>query len=326
LTVASTRTIGKPPRWRRVLHWLVGLSLALGLLYIGIRHYHVEHRLTAWWQDPKAEDASPGQLQAYVTEIDALPLPGVLNLSGLAWDDEAGHLVAVLNKPPTLLVLDRDGNQLATYRLRDFHDTEGIAALGEGWFAVAEERRAQLAFFHAPAGRGNGEIDHADAVILNLDLHPSDPLNKGFEGLAYDPNADVLFVVREDSPVRLYEIAGLAALRRTGSMQALRIRDRSSLLANLRPSDDLSSVEVDPHSGHLLLLSERGQRLTEVRRDGSVAGVRHFGGVLGEETPMPRPEGVTMAPDRSLFVVSEPNLFYRFAPVTMTSDHVKAAP
>ncbi len=309
-----------------MLYWLAAIGVLLGVLYFGIRHYHLEHRMQVWWQgEPMAAPVTPsGQLSKYRMEIDALPLEGVQNLSGLAWDSAEEHLVAVLNKPPTLLLLDRDGKQLAHYRLQGFNDTEGVAALGGGWFAVAEERRSQLAFFRVPPGRSSGEIKHAEAVILSLDLHPSDPVNKGYEGLAYDPQDDALFVVREDSPAQLYEIVGLASLRDKGSMNALRIRNRSDLLANLRSSDDLSSVEVDPHSGHLLLLSERGQRLTEVRRDGRIASVRLFGGVLGSETPMPQAEGVTIAPDRSLYVVSEPNLFYRLVPAAAAT--VKAAP
>lgn len=316
----------KPSSRLRVLYWTLGFCVAVAILYAGDYRYHFWHRLQVWLVDaPVADHAvAAGQLQDYVVEIDALPLAEVQNLSGLAWDDAEGHLVAVLNKPEMLMILDRDGKQLANYRLQDFNDTEGVAALGGGWYVVAEERRSQLAFFRVPPGRSGGEIRHVDAMILGLDLHPSAPSNLGFEGLAYDPQNDALFVVREDTPVQLYEITGIASLRDKGTMSALRIRNRSELLSGLRPSDDLSSVEVDPRSGNLLFLSERGQRLTEVRRDSRIAGVRRFDGVFGSETPMPQAEGVTIDPDHRLYIVSEPNLFYRFALASSSAE--RAAP
>jgi len=37
-----------------------------------------------------------------------------------------------------------------------------------------------------------------------------------------------------------------------------------------------------------------------------------WSGLHGLEHKIPQPEGITLAPDDRMFIVSEPNLFYRF--------------
>jgi uncharacterized protein YjiK len=168
--------------------------------------------------------------------------------------------------------------------------------------------------FRVPADGKDGEIQHAQAVVLGLDLSPDDGGNAGFEGLAYDMADDTLWVAKEHSPTRLYEVRGLASLRGNGELRGLSIRDRSGLLAPLRASDDLSSVEVDPRTHHLLLLSDEGQRVTELTRDGVPLGQRLLDGSVAGEPPLAQAEGVAIDEEGTIYVVGEPNRFYRLRP------------
>lgn len=303
---------------RRLL-WVVLALAMLWAAYVAVRFHHVEHRLYAWLQgesDVPAWTAQPGGLglSGYRMDIVGRRIDNVENLSGLSWDAQRKQLVAVLNRPATLLLLDREGREQSRYRLRGFSDTEAVAALGDGWYAVTEEGREQLAVFQVPADGKGGEIQHAQAVVLGLDLSSGDDGNAGFEGLAYDMADDALFVAKEHSLTRLYEVHGLAALRGNGELRGLSIRDRSDLLAPLRASDDLSSVEVDPRTHHLLLLSDEGQRVTELSRDGVPLGQRLLDGSVAGEPPLAQAEGVAIDEEGTLYVVSEPNRFYRLHP------------
>ncbi|PWK82121.1 uncharacterized protein YjiK [Fulvimonas soli] len=304
-----------------VLRWLFWVPLQLALLwalYVAVRYHHAEHRLYVWLRgepDAPAWSARAGRgldLAAYRMDIAGRRIAGAENLSGLAWDAQRDQLVAVLNRPATLLLLDREGAVQARHRLRGFADTEAVAALGDGWYVVSEEGRAQLALFRLPA-EGN-EVAHAQAVVLNLDLADGHDGNAGFEGLGYDAAGDVLYVAKEHSPTRLYEVRGLAALRDHGALRGLSIRDRSELLAPMRPSDDLSSVEFDPRSGHLLLLSDEGQRVMEVTRDGVAVSQRLLDGSRTGEPPLAQAEGAAIDGHGTLYVVSEPDRFYRLRP------------
>jgi uncharacterized protein YjiK len=303
---------------RRLLQVVLALA-ALWALYVAVRFHHVEHRLYAWLAgEPHvpAWNARPGglALSRYRMDIAGRRIDGAANLSGLAWDAQRGQLAAVLNRPATLLLLDREGHVRSRHRLRGFSDTEAVAALGDGWYAVTEEGREQLAVFRLPAGDADGEIAHAQATVLRLDLSPAGDGNAGFEGLAYDAADDALFVAKEHSPTRLYEVHGLAALREHGALRGLSIRDRSALLAPLRASDDLSSVEVDPRTHHLLLLSDEGQRVTEIDRAGVPLGQRLLDGSAAGEPPLAQAEGVAIDGAGTLYVVSEPDRFYRLRP------------
>ena len=303
---------------RRLL-WLLPALALLWVLYVAVRFHHVEHRLYAWLAgEPDVPAWSGGAgglaLSAYRMDIAGRRVEGADNLSGLAWDARRHRLAAVLNRPATLLLMDREGRVQARYRLRGFSDTEAVAALGDDWYAVTEEGRDQLAMFRVPPdGRGGG-IDHARAMLLKLDLSPNDGGNAGFEGLAYDAADDALFVAKEHSPTRLYEVHGLAGLRGQGALRGLSIRDRGDLLAPLRASDDLSSVEVDPRTHHLLLLSDEGQRVTEVSRDGVPMGQRLLDGRRAGEPPLAQAEGVAIDEQGVLYVVGEPDRFYRLRP------------
>ena len=84
------------------------------------------------------------------------------------------------------------------------------------------------------------------------------------------------------------------------------------------PSDqldlrNLSALGVDPRTGHLLVLSADSHLLLELDEKGEqVSFMTLLGGFNGLKKTIPRAEGVTMDEDGTLYMVSEPNLFYRF--------------
>ena len=73
---------------------------------------------------------------------------------------------------------------------------------------------------------------------------------------------------------------------------------------------DLSSVEVDPATGRVFLLSEESQMIVQL--DGDSGEGRGMLSLSSKgTTPMPRPEGIATDEGGSLYIVSAPNLFYR---------------
>lgn len=76
---------------------------------------------------------------------------------------------------------------------------------------------------------------------------------------------------------------------------------------------DLSSVVFDQQSGHLILLSDESKLLIEMTDEGKVVSFRSLArGFAGLLKGIPQAEGVTIDDEGYLYVVSEPNLFYRF--------------
>jgi len=313
-----------PPALRSFLFkWLLALlvltMLAWGL-YVGIRFHHMENRAYRWitgldtgmaaWNSPEQRRQGLG-LPDYRMDISGRAIDGVArDLSGLTYDAAHRRLLAVAQRPDRILALDLEGRLEAEYPVDNLSDPEAIAWLGGRRVAVADERDGRIVVLTLPARPGPVDADRAPSLQLNLGAER----NNGLEGLGYDRKRDRLYIVKEHSPRRLYRVTGLRALAREesgGHAPALRIEDLSAWLAPAAFATDLASIEFDPLSGHLLLLSEESNMILEIdAEEGSPLSLRALGGIPGDGSVI-QPEGLTIDERGTIYVVSEPNLFYR---------------
>lgn len=256
-------------------------------------------------------DRVPSALPDYQVQVDARPVDGVTrNLSGLAWDAQRGQLWAVVNEPPQLLALSPAGDVLARHALEGFSDVEGVAWLGDDLLLVVEERKQALVVVQVPDRPGQ-VVSRREQRALRLAL--GDGGNQGFEGAGYDRAGDRLFVVKEHSPRKLYEIRGLRASLDGGL--DVEVIDREAWVVDKFVVRDFSSVEYDPNSGHVLLLSDASKLILELDADGGLVGFQPLaGGFAGLREHVRQAEGMTFDDRGNLYVVSEPNLFYSFRP------------
>jgi uncharacterized protein YjiK len=287
------------------------LLLTLALMY-QVAARHLDNRLYFWlktsWHETEWQDRSLW-LPEYQVRIDALPVAGVSqNLSGLTYDETRDQLWAVINGPEELLALSKDGELLARYPLNGFSDVEGVTYLGDNLLLLAEERDQALVVVEIPAQAGPLFREDYRALTIGIDLGG----NQGFEGVGYDRERDRLFVVKEHSPRKLYEIRGLKA-----SVQGnfnLQVIDRQAWIDHKVFATDFSSVHYDEQTGHLALLSDESQVMIELdAQDGKLISFRSlFSGFAGLQQSVPQGEGLTLDDQGNLYLVSEPNLFYRF--------------
>jgi uncharacterized protein YjiK len=287
------------------------LLLTLTLMY-QVAARHLDNRLYFWlktsWHETEWQDRSLW-LPEYQVRIDALPVAGVSqNLSGLTYDETRDQLWAVINGPEELLALSKDGELLARYPLNGFSDVEGVTYLGDNLLLLAEERDQALVVVEIPAQAGPLFREDYRALTLGIDLGG----NQGFEGVGYDRARDRLFVVKEHSPRKLYEIRGLKASVQ-GSFN-LQVIDRQAWIDHKVFATDFSSVHYDEQTGHLALLSDESQVMIELdAQDGKLISFRSlFSGFAGLQQSVPQGEGLTLDDQGNLYLVSEPNLFYRF--------------
>lgn len=253
----------------------------------------------------------PAALPDFRVRVEARPVDGVArNLSGLAWDERRGQLWSVVNEPPQLLALSTDGDVLARYPLDGFKDVEGVAYLGDDLLLLVEERKQALVVVPVPERPGQ-VLSRRDQRALTLGL--GDGGNQGFEGVGYDRDGDRLFVVKEHSPRKLYEIRGLRASL-DGRLD-VEVIDREAWVGDKFIARDFSSVEYDARSGHVLLLSDASRLVLELDAAGGFVGFQPLaGGFAGLRDHVPQAEGMTVDDRGNLYVVSEPNLFYAFRP------------
>jgi uncharacterized protein YjiK len=225
------------------------------------------------------------------------------DLSALTFDPDRNSLIAVTNGSPHLLELGLEGDLLRAIPLVGFGDPEAVEYISAGVYVISDERRQRL--FRVEVDEQTTIIDAAHASQLSLGIDRNG--NKGFEGLAYDKVGERLFVAKERNPVRIYEIAGFPYV---AEAPAVHINQHQARLF----VRDLSSLQFDERSGHLLALSDESRLVVELDGSGQpLSSLALDAGKHGLEQDVPQAEGIAMGPDGTLYVVSEPNLFYVFS-------------
>jgi len=298
---------------KRLHRWMIAVAVmaaALAVAYPLVRFFHVENRALRWardwrpdarWNQPRWRGASLW-LPGYRFDIEGRRIAGVEdNLSGLAFDAHRRQLLAAVNRPAEVLVLDLDGNVLRRHRVHGASDVEAIAWLGGDRIALLQEGRRSVIVATLPA-RDGARIEVGEARLIPLHMDAAG--NDGPEGMGYDLAGDILYIGKERAPTGLYALHGVMSAAEVSQT------DLSPWLRALPFATDLSSVEFDPVHRHLLLLSDESQLLAELSADGQP--VSWCALPTGDwALPAPQPEGVALDDRGTLYVVSEPNLFYR---------------
>ncbi len=287
------------------LRWSTWTAIAAVIGYGVAIAMHWDDRGLLWVQErfqSQIEQKASVWLPDYHVDIDAKVLPGMEKdeASDLSYDPQRKTLFSVMGKNPFLVELSLDGDVLRKIPLIGWANPEGVAVMADGRLAIADERQHNLTF--VTLDDATRELNIKD--FPQYDLGPSENQNKGFESVAWDP-AQQRLVLGEERPPRLFvwRTDGRSAL--SGAKQEL-------------PNDDLdlrnlSALGIDPRTGHMLALSADSNLLLELDEHGEqVSFMTLLGGFNGLDKRIPRAEGVAMDEHGTLYMVSEPNLFYRF--------------
>ncbi|MBD9426260.1 SdiA-regulated domain-containing protein [Pseudomonas sp. PDM15] len=290
------------PRQRRLT---LALVVTLACTAALTRYLHWDDRALLWFKEqsvPAAERAASIWLPGYKASVEGKPLAGLEEdeTSDLTYNPITGTLFTVTGKLPMLVELSRSGEVLRRIVLKGFSNPEGVAVLENGNIAVADERRRNLSIFElTPHTR---ELDLADAKPFDLGF--PDAGNKGFEGVAWDPAQQRLLLGKERTP-RMFSLGSDGQHLLDQELQPL-----PSYGLGMR---NLSALSVDPRTGHILALSAQSHLLLELDERGEpVSFISLIGGQSGLDRRIPRAEGVAMDEDGTIYMVSEPNLFYVF--------------
>lgn len=261
-----------------------------------------EWRHAAEWRDKSI------WLPDYVATLQAQPIVGLEDdVSALTYDPDRRSLFTVTNQQPRIVELSLDGRILRQVPLVGFGDPEAIEYISPDLYVITDERLQRLVKVRLT--ESTPYIDAADSQQLSLGIGLNG--NKGFEGLAYDRQGQRLFVAKERDPVSIYEIHGFPHTNPDKPF-AVHVVDDPKRDARLFVRD-LSSLQYDERSGHLLALSDESRLVLELNADGKpISGLSLLGGQQGLKKGVPQAEGLAMDDAGTLYLVSEPNLFYVF--------------
>lgn len=288
-----------------IKRWSTWLALALAAGYGLAFAMHWDDRALLLVQEvfeSKAERSASVWLPDYKVTIDAKVLPGMADdeASDLAYNPQTRTLFAVMGKNPFLVELSLTGDVLRKIALLGWSNPEGVTVLDNGLLAITDERQHNLSIIKVTAQTTHLNITDA----RQYDLGASANKNKGFEGVAWDPKRQQL-LLGEERPAKLFAWSGDGSELLKGAKKPL---DSGAL--DMR---NLSALTVDPRTGHMLALSADSHLLLEVDEKGQqVSFMTLLGGVNGLKDTIPRAEGVAMDEKGTLYMVSEPNLFYAF--------------
>ena len=229
------------------------------------------------------------------------------DVSALTFDPLRKSLFTVTNKKAELIELSLDGRVLRRIALVGFGDAEAVEFIGENTYVITDERQQRL--IKVKVDDNTRVLDARDAEQLTLGINQSG--NKGFEGLAYDSVGKRLFVAKERDPMLIYEVRGFPQAN-PQQPYATHVVSNPRRDARLFVRD-LSSLQFDERTGHLLALSDESKLLLELGLDGQpISTMSLKKGKHGLTRSVPQAEGVAMDDEGTIYVVSEPNLFYVF--------------
>jgi uncharacterized protein YjiK len=286
-------------RW---YYWLLlvivagyGLAFAMhwddrGLLWVLERFESPTERKESIW------------LPDYQAVIDGKALPGMEKdeASDLAYNPQTKTLFAVMGKNPFLVELNLQGDVLRKMPLMGWSNPEGLTVMANGLIAITDEREHMLSIVKVDADTRELQRDN----FPKYDLGTSEDQNKAFEAVAWDSRNQQL-LLGEERPPALFTWKSDGSQTLSG--------DKQKLASNELDIRNLSALAIDPRTGHTLVLSADSHLLLELDETGEqVSFMTLLGGFNGLKKTIPRAEGVTMDEAGTLYIVSEPNLFYRF--------------
>ncbi|MFJ3521744.1 SdiA-regulated domain-containing protein [Pseudomonas sp. NPDC090203] len=301
----NTLPLNKP---KRTLRSIGGWSLiALVVILVGLSYaWHWDDRGLLWLREQTVSSAQKDAsiwLPDYRVVIDGKPLAGLEKdeASDLAYDPSTKTLYSVMGKNAFLAELSVTGDVLRKIPLVGWSNPEGVAVLGNGLLAIVDERQHLMTMVTVTPETKSLNI----ADFPKYDLGPSVDQNKAFEGVAWDARNQQILLGEERPPALFsWKSDGSAVLK--GDKQKL--PDTGNLIMR-----NLSALHVDQKTGHLLALSAESHLLLELDEKGNkVSFMSLIRGLNGLDRTIPRAEGVTMDEEGTLYMVSEPNLFYSF--------------
>ena len=288
--------------------WLLAACTAL---VVWLMHFfHWDDRLLFLWQEHKTstqQQADSIWLPGYRAVIQAKPLAGLekSETSGLSWSPLSNTLFTVTGRIPKLVELSLEGEVLRVVELRGFSDPEGVEVLSDGRITIIDERAATLTAFYLPL-----DAEFIDGAALpSISLAAMSGGNKGAEGIAWDARNQRMLLAKERSPFGLFSLPFPELADDLASVVSV-LEELPSKQIFMR---DFSSLAIDQRTGHLLVLSDESRMLLELDEEGNpVSFISLAMGLNGLTRSIKQAEGVAMDVQGTIYIVSEPNLFYVF--------------
>ncbi len=240
---------------------------------------------------PAAESSAPAP--AALSAPTPVPVAGLREASGIAWDAARDHLFVVGDRG-TLFEIERTGTVAARWPVKGNLEDVAVHA-PSGLLVLLAEKKGELVVFDPAAGRETARIDLDQQALLGKEPGRA---NQGFEGLAFRPAAGhpgegIFYLVHQRQPARLVAVAFDPA-RPPRTIGADDVVERRTL----KPWQDLTAVTWSDALGRLLVVAESEDRLLVLDDSGGVDQVLALPGAQQEGLSLDSRGTVWLADDR----------------------------
>lgn len=238
--------------------------------------------------------------------------------SGVTYNWDTDTLFIVGDGSTSIVQVSKTGVLINTMTLAqgaspqgtEFYDTEGITYIGNGQFVMSEERDRQLVKFTYVAG---GTLTRSNTQTVKLGTFVN---NTGTEGLSYDPITNGFIVLKEITPMGIFQTgvdftAGTATNGSATTVDSINLFDPSLLpvtdVADVFALSNIPALSTNVLYPNLLVLSQESAKIVNVNRSGVISSTLNISSDLGNPLDLPNQqhEGLTMDRDYKLYVVSE---------------------
>lgn len=234
-----------------------------------------------------------------------LPFPAAEEASGVTYNWNTGTLFVVGDEGLAVVEVTTTGELVSQMALTGFQDVEGITYIGGNQFVLVEERIQDVFLLTYVAG---GTADRAS--LPGISLGPTVG-NVGLEGISFDPRDASYVTVKEKTPQGVFGVT-LDWVLLTGVSTPLFTPEPTLGLLDLSDVQVLAAVPTlvgTKDEDNLLIYSQESSRLLETSRAGEVLSSFDFANIAGNA------EGVTIAPDGTVYVVGENPSLYVLTPI-----------
>jgi len=241
--------------------------------------------------------------------------------SGVTYNWDTDTLFIVGDGTTSVTQVSKTGQLIDTMTLApgsspqgtEFYDSEGITYIGNGQFVMTEERDRQVVLFTYAAGT---TLTRSNAKTVKLGTFVN---NTGTEGLSYDPLTNGYIVLKEISPIGIFQTgidfnAGTATNGSATTDNSTNLFDPALLgftdvadVADVFALSNLPALNGKPLYNNLLVLSQENAKVVNIDRNGTISNsltiVSDPGNPL--DAPSQQHEGLTMDRDGILYIVNE---------------------
>jgi uncharacterized protein YjiK len=255
---------------------------------------------------PARELAALPSAPGYSAVLQRQLISGIADPQGLSFSEDSGTLFTA--------ELDVCGNVLRRISVEATHQLEEVTALSAALKLVTLANRPEIMLLSLRDGEQTADLSNA----VQLDVRDGEmPVEA--EEIAWDARGNRLFFAASDYPPRVYMAPFNLAewIKRSPGVYRLAASEWIPAKSILAFMPDISALAYSPARGKLLLLSDETREIVAFDNGRRAQRYLHLEeGSAGLEQKIRSPEGMAIAGDASLYLISDPDhvFLYRFFP------------